>query len=274
MTLRDTVRDFAPPALVRALRAAFGRGVRYEGEYATWAEAQRRSEGYAGHDIAQRVLEAELKVKQGSAADARDGVAFGEMQFELPVLAALARAAATGSGTLRVLDIGGAFGRLYRQCKAFLPGIRLSWLVLEQPAYVTLGRQHFQNAELGFADDLGELTREPADALLFCSVLQYFPDPYALIERGIAAHARHVVVDRTPCSALEQDVACVQRVPPDIYPASYPCWIFSRRRLRAALTPGYAMLAAFSDASGVWRSGGTAFELCGFVLERDAAPRR
>jgi putative methyltransferase (TIGR04325 family) len=255
---------------MRALRAALGRGVRFAGQYATWAQAERRSQGYESPEIAKRVLGAELEVKKGAAADARDGVAFAEMQFELPVMAALARAAAGRDGTLQVLDIGGAFGRLYRQCKIFLPGIRVSWLVLEQSDYVALGRQHFQSAELRFADDLGEATAHPVDVLLFCSVLQYIPDPYALIERALASRPRHVIVDRTPCTAAERDVVCVQRVPAAIYAASYPCWIFSRQRLASAFAERYVTVSAFTDGSGAWRAGASRFELCGFLFDRRA----
>lgn len=269
MTLRDTVRELAPPALMRVVRAALGRGLRFEGPYATWGEAQTRSQGYDSSEIVKRVLGAELEVKKRAAADARDGVAFAEMQFELPVMAALSRAA-VGRNAMRVIDIGGAFGRLYRQCKAFLPNMCVSWLVVEQPAYVALGREHFQNAELRFTEDIGEAKAGAVDVLLFCSVLQYFPEPYALIERAVAARPRQVVVDRTPCAASERDVVCVQRVPPEIYPASYPCWVFSRRRLTAAFCGGYVTVAAFTDGSGAWRAGASRFELSGFLFDRRA----
>jgi putative methyltransferase (TIGR04325 family) len=269
VTLRDALRNLAPPLLVRTVRTALRRGLRFEGDLATWEEARAASGGYDSEAVLRRMLEAELKVKKGEAVDARDGVTFGEMQFALPVMAALARVCAIRGGAVRVLDIGGAFGGLYRQYKAFVPGGKASWIVVEQAALVKLGKQHFENEELQFAFSLEEaLVASPADIVLLSSVLQYLPQPYALMSRIVASGIPHVVIDRTPCSCLDRDVLSVQRVPPEIYEASYPCWIFSQRRLRAAFAPVYGVLSSHADGSGKWRSSTVEFELAGLILER------
>jgi len=271
MTLRDALRDLTPPLLQRAVRGVRRGGLRFEGDYASWPQAQRASGGYDREGILQRVLEAELKVKRGEAADARDGVTFGAVQFSLPVMAALARAANTRGDGLRVLDFGGAFGGLYRHFRAFGLRTRVTWTVIEQPAYVAPGAQHFQNEELRFGASLDEtLAGAPVDVVLFSSVLQYLEDPYALLRRVAAWGPGEVVIDRTPCSALERDILVVQKVPREIYRASYPCWIFSRWRLLEAFGPRYRQLASFAEASGPWRAGGAAFELAGFLLDRQA----
>ncbi|OAI52046.1 hypothetical protein AYO46_06655 [Betaproteobacteria bacterium SCGC AG-212-J23] len=250
-------------AALRELLPRGHRGLRFEGDYASWEEAQRASGGYDRGEILQRVRAAELKVRQGEAADARDGVTFPEIQFSFPVMTALARAAGRNAG-LRVLDFGGALGGLYRQYKALrIPG-SLSWTVVEQKAYVELGRAEFAGAELQFADTL-EGAR--ADVVVLSSVLQYLPDPYALVRQVLDCGARHVVVDRTPCSGLSRDVLAVQHVPPQIYEASYPCWIFSRARLLDAFAKGFTTFAAFTDGSGAWRGDATAFELAGFIFD-------
>jgi len=272
MTLRDTLREIAPPILLRTVRSALRRGLRFEGDYPTWQAAQRASRGYDSEEIVRRVYEGELKVKNGTAADARDGVPFSEMQFSLPVMAALARVANARGDGMRVLDIGGAFGGLYRQFRAFGLRNKVSWTVVEQLAFVKLGVAHFQNAELRFSAFMDEaLAGAPADVVLLSSVLQYLPEPHALIRRIVGWGPGHVVIDRTPCSALERDVVTVQRVPPEIYRASYPCWIFSRQRLLGAFAPVYAALASFTDASGAWRSSSASFELVGFILDRQPA---
>jgi putative methyltransferase (TIGR04325 family) len=269
MTLREALKELAPPLLVRSMRTALGRGLRFEGDFATWADAQQAAEGYDRGEIVRRVLEAELKVKKGEAADARDGVTFGEIQFSLPVMAALARVSAMRGGALHVLDFGGALGGLHRQYKAFVPGGNAAWTVVEQQSYVDAGKEHFQNGELRFVASLDEaLAGEPTDVALFSSVLQYLPEPYEAIRRIVAAGVLHVVIDRTPSSHLDHDLLAVQRVPPEIYPASYPCWIFSRKRLRDAFAPAYTVLSTFTDGSGEWRSAAARFELAGFILDR------
>ena len=269
MALREVLRDLAPPLLLRTVRTALGRGLRFEGEFASWTDAQKASGGYDSAEIVRRVFEAELKVKQGEAADARDGVTFDEMQFSLPVMAALARAGASRE-VLRVLDLGGALGSLYRQYKAFLPGRRTSWTVVEQPAFVELGKEHFQNDELRFASSLeGVLAANPVDVALLSSVLQYLAEPHEALRQIGGSGAAHLVIDRTPCSDLERDVLTVQRVPAEIYPASYPCWILSRPRLLESIGTRYAVFSAFADG-GEWRCSAGRFELAGFILDRRA----
>lgn len=271
MTLRETLRELTPPLLQRAVRRVRGGGLRFEGDYPDWDSAQRASGGYDAGEIVRRVFEAERQVKEGKAADARDGVLFDQVQFSLPVMAALARAAQARGDGLRVLDFGGAFGGLYRQFRAFGLRTRVEWTVVEQPAYVDLGAQHFQTGELRFSASLEDaLADAPADVLLLSSVLQYLPAPHALMRRFADWGPAQVVIDRTPCSALARDILAVQQVPADIYRASYPCWIFSRERLLDSFRPRYAALATFSDGSGPWRAGAVSFELAGFLLERKA----
>jgi len=269
MTLRTLIRELTPPLLLRAgRRAGRARGLRFEGDYASWGDARKASSGYDSADISNRVFEAEMKVRDGRAADARDGVCFDRIQYSLPVMAALARAAVMRSRVLRVLDYGGALGGSYRHFKAFLPPARVEWVVVEQPHYVELGKTHFQSGELRFAATLDDALQDrPADVVLLSSVLQYLPAPYELLRRLAAAATPHIVIDRTPCSALARDVLAVQTVPPQIYPASYPCWIFSRQRLLEPLVGAYALVSDSADASGQWESDRGSFVLAGFILD-------
>ena len=145
----------------------------------------------------------------------------------------------------------------------------MSWTVVEQESYVTLGRAQFQNAELRFVATLEEaLAFGRPDIFLLSSVLQYLSEPYAMVRQIKDSGVPHVVIDRTPCSRLSRDVLTVQTVPPEIYPATYPCWIFSRERLLAAFSPGYRVLASFTDGTGPWRSPAASFEFSGFILDK------
>jgi len=267
--LKRAIRELTPPILLRAIRKGPKPGILFRGDYASWSEAQKASGGYDQDEIVRRVFDAEMKVKRGEAADERDGVTFDAVQFSLPVMAGLLRAAARQPGAMRVVDFGGAFGGLYRQYKALgVPG-KVSWAVVEQRAFTTLGAANFQNDELRFFENLDDALRGPApDVTLLSSSLQYLPEPHAFLKRVAASGARHVLIDRTPCTTLARDVLTVQTVPPEIYPASYPCWLLSRERLLQALAPQYRLLASFTDGSGAWPSDAASFELAGFILEQ------
>ena len=274
MVLRDAIRELAPPILFRMIARGRQGGLRFEGDYADWSAARKASRGYEQSEIAQRVLDAEMKVKRGEAADARDGLPFEAIQFSMPVMVGLLRAALRAHGTLKVVDFGGALGGLYRHYKALgVPG-KLNWAVVEQRAFVASGSRHFGNDELRFYETLDDaLQTGTPDVMLLSSVLQYLPEPYAFLKRVVTSGALHIVIDRTPCASFKRDVLAVQTVPPEIYPASYPCWILSRDRLLAALAPLYRALTSFTDGSGRWSNDATDFELAGFIFDRTTGAR-
>lgn len=269
MKLRDAIRDLVPPVVLRAVRAGSSRGIRFEGDYQSWQAAVSASRGYDHSEIVRRVYEAELKVKSGEAADARDGVVFDAVQFSYPIIAGLARIVAVLGRPLRVLDFGGAFGGVRRQYRALgLPG-PLWWRVVEQRAFVDLGRQKFESGDLRFFVSIEEaISDENPDVMLLSSVLQYLEHPYKLIDRAVDARIPNLIIDRTPCWGQGRDRLTVQKVPAHIYSASYPCWIFSWPRILAAVETRYRVISRFVDSSGPWRGTDFSFELGGLLLER------
>lgn len=237
----------------RRLRRAFGHQPRADaivfiGDYPSWEAACRASAGYDAEVILQRTRDAVLKVKRGEAVYERDSVLFDQPQHAFPVLAGLLRAAVASAGRLCVLDFGGALGSSYFQCRSFLQPVRhLEWLVIEQPAHVACGRQDFQSEELRFYETIeSALSRHRPNVLLLSSVLQYLPEPYAMLEQLLNVGAGHVILDRTPFLRRERERLTVQHVPASIYSASYPAWFFSERKFREAVAGrGYRLLAEF-----------------------------
>lgn len=269
MSLRGALRELLPAAALRAIRSSRQPvGIQFQGDYGDWDKAVHASDGYDSAEILRKICDSEIAVQKGQAVDARDGVVFEHMQFSFPVLAALGRAAHPLSRPLRVVDFGGALGGSYRQYKAFY-GERAEWAIVEQPDMIRLGQERFSDGEIRFFSSLAAaLSAMSADVVLLSSALQYLREPYTLLEEIARSRVEHLVIDRTPCRSGERDILTVQRVPAEIYAASYPCWIFSRQRLESAFGRHFKTLASFSDASGIWHSEATSFELAGFVLDR------
>ncbi len=268
MSLRGALKELLPAVALRAVGRGSYRRIRFDGDYRDWDKALQASGAYDNAVIVGKMYQAELAVKKGEAADARDGVLFDRMQFSLPVMAAFGRIARGRVRPLRVVDFGGAFGGSYRQYKAFY-GDPVSWAVVEQPYMVRLGKEHFRNSELDFHLSLeAVLSAGPADVILLSSVVQYLREPYGFIGEITRSKIEHAIIDRTPCSALPRDVLTVQKVPPEIYAASYPCWIFSRQRFLSAFSQCFTALVSFSDSGGTWRGEATDFELAGFIFDR------
>jgi len=242
--LKGFIRDWTPPAL---LRAAVGRRSpqnRFSGEYSDWGAAQRASSGYASEIIFEKTRSAALAVKEGRAVFERDSVLFDHVEYPFPMLAGLLRAACENGGDLSVLDFGGSLGTSFRAFDSFRYGAgKLRWSIVDQPRIVECGQREFTNQSLNFYASIREcLERERPQVLLLSSVLQYLERPHEVIQQAKAENFAHIIIDRTPCSYSARDILTVQTVPPSIYEASYPCWIFSRQRLVDALSDQYALL--------------------------------
>ena len=237
-------RAWAPPVLTRLWRSCLPR--EYAGSYATWDEAKRCCTGYEAPAILDQVRWATLKVKRGEAAFERDSVLFDRVQYSWPVLAALLKAALEGGGKLSVLDFGGSLGSHYFQCREFLNDVKdVRWSVVEQPAFARCGREEFQDDRLVFYDDFDLCARTERPRVLSLSgVLQYLEMPGAFLADALQRPFDWVLVDRTPFWN-GPDRLTVQKVPPAIYQASYPCWIFNAESFFRRFRDGYRLVAEF-----------------------------
>ena len=226
-------RSLVPAPVRRALRTLIGSGdARFAGPFPDWESAAAAAGGYDAAGILAKVREAARAVRRGDAAFERDSVTFAAPE-PWPHTAVLERLARGRNGRLNVLDFGGSLGSTYGQCRRFLGSVeRLRWRIVEQPAFVAVGRREFETPELGFFDSIEEASAdEPPDLALFSSSLQYVRDPGDVARRIARVSPRVILVDRVPLGDAES--IWVQHVPPAIYRASYPFRVFTRARLAA-----------------------------------------
>jgi putative methyltransferase (TIGR04325 family) len=237
--------------IYRWLRRRVSRPAAFQltGDYASWDQARSASTGYDADVILEKTKTALLKVKNGEAVYERDSVLFDQIQYSWPLLAGLMWAAARSNGRLNVLDFGGSLGSTYFQNRAFLKGLReLQWNIVEQTHYVEVGRTDFQDDVLRFYSTIDECVAEnQPNVVVLSSVLQYIENPYVLL---MNLSCYNIIIDRTPFWDGSKDRLCVQHVPPNIYPASYPCWIFSRPEFLSRLRKqGYKTIVEFPSAA-------------------------
>jgi putative methyltransferase (TIGR04325 family) len=270
--LKHWLADWIPPHLRRVLRGASPNGaVRYSGRFGGWDEARRHSDGYDVPAIVERVKQAQLKVASGEAAYERDSVLFEKIEHSYPLLVGLLRAALHNGGALNVVDIGGALGSTYFQCRGLLEGVAsLRWNVVEQPAFVECGLQHFQNEHLRFFRDLRScLAAEPVNVAVLSGVLPYVEDPHSMLREVAQVKLSHVILDRTPLWELD-DRLTVQSVPPAIYgfAVSYPAWILNRERVLNHFLPEYRLMEEFGALAGAIPVDGLIAQDTGVLFER------
>ncbi|MDQ6735178.1 MAG: methyltransferase, TIGR04325 family, partial [Nitrospirota bacterium] len=213
-----------------------GHSVQFSGSYETWEAALADSTGYDTAVILERTREALLKVRNGAAAFERDSVLFAEQDYPFPIVAAMLREALASEGHLSVIDFGGSLGSSYFQCRKFFPAFKtFRWNVIEQPAHVACGRRDFETAQLRFHETIEQcLASKPeANAVLLSGVLPYLRDPHLDFENLLGLDIRTVIVDRTAFLPGDDDRLTVERVPAEIYHASYPFWFLSETKFLA-----------------------------------------
>ena len=267
---KTLLRDCLPPLALRWLRQWRGSGIRYAGDYPSWDEASRHATGYDADAILARVRDATLRVKRGEAAFERDSVVFVEAEYVWPVLAGLMWAAARQQGRLNVLDFGGALGSTYFQHRRFLGGLaEVRWNVVEQAHYVACGNAEIADGTLRFYPDIAAcLAEQTPNVVLLSGVLQYLPEPLALLDELASVGATVMLIARTPVANTPINRLLVQQVPASIYPASYPMWVFSESQLLARLEPRWRVVSRHDEPEGEVRpQTGQPFRFEGWLLE-------
>lgn len=241
------MRDLCPPALWRWARRFSPYG--WSGDYASWDEAVRASEGYDAPQIVETVARATREVLEGRAAFERDGVTFDEPEVRWPLMACLLLVASRRGGRLNVLDFGGSLASTYLQHRDLLQRVGpVHWSVVEQAQFVERAAALPFPPEVSFFTTVEACTAAHApDVVLLSSVLQYLPTPYDTLRELLALGAPYILLDRTPMVRGSRDRLTIQRVPPHIYRAVYPAWFLSEERVGALFRPSHALITEFES---------------------------
>lgn len=256
-----------PPAVSSWARNRFGYSIKFDDSHRTWALAEQHSSGYDKDNIIQQVSGSTAAVLRGEAIFERDGVMFSQPEYRWPVVAGLLSVAAR-EGSLRVLDFGGSLGSFFWQHRSLFQGINTTWGVVEQPGFVSAGKQLAQG-EVTFFDSIESANTEISpNVVLLSSVLQYLPDPGIVLEDLLRTQANTIILDRTPMSDESENTVCIQVVPRHIYSASYPAWVLSRSWLFNNLSQ-WEIVAQFPGIEPESRtSSGISFAWDGLIARR------
>lgn len=268
--MRDTVRDLIPPAIFKLYQRLFNR-YGFSGNYATWEDAKKVSSGYDSALILDKVKEALLKVKKGEAVYERDSVIFDKVEYSWPLLASLIWIAANEGGRLNIIDFGGSLGSTYFQNRKFLVDFDVKWNIVDQKHFVECGKKYFADDRLNFYYDLESCLKEQKpSAIVFSSVLQYLEKPYEFMGNVLKHRFRYILIDRTTFVLKGDDRITVQKIPPEIYRASYPCWFFNLSAFIDFFCRDYELMEEFDALAGTIDLGDTTAYDKGFVFRRKA----
>ena len=224
--------------------------------FTDWKSASEAAGGYGTDVIFQKVLASARAVRDGQALWERDSFLFYHEEYNIPLIASLMTVAAWNRGHISLLDFGGAFGSTYMQHRDLLDKLdHIDWNIVEQQHFVETGKKEFAGGHLHFWSSMQDcVENKPIGAVLFSGVLQYMEDPYALIAEACALKPQAIIVDRTPLFDASEKLI-VQHVPEAIYNASYPCWLFDRKKLKTVLQESYFCMPEHPsqvDPQGFW----------------------
>lgn len=161
-------------------------------------------------------------------------------------MASLLHEALAKKGNLNILDFGGSLGSSYFQHLPMFSECNLSWHVIEQEHFVEAGKKHFQSESLHFHESIDACNSlHEVDFVLLSSVLQYIEEPEAIIRIVKNTKANVILIDKTIVNYSKRNRIYLQKVPPSIYPASYPCWSLSEEWLIEELFDSYKLSTDF-----------------------------
>jgi putative methyltransferase (TIGR04325 family) len=251
ITIRQIAAMLTPPIVNDVLRRLKQPRYGYFGNYETWEAARKQSDGYDNKGILEKTRQAVLKIKNGDAVYERDSVLFSQIEYSWPCLSALMWIAAQNHGVLNVIDFGGSLGSSYFQNRRFLQGLAVQWSVVEQPHVVVCGNSDIGDSVLRFYETIDKCLEERTpSAIIFSGVLQYLQEPYAILKAVLARRFRFIIIDRTTFLQSEAERMTIQKVPPQIYSGSYPCWFFNEKKFRMTLEGSYEFVAEFGARAG------------------------
>lgn len=224
------------------------------GNYNSWNEAisDCENKGYASKIILQKVKKSLLKVKKSESIYERDSYLFNKIQYSWPLLAGLLWIACNQNNQLNVVDFGGSLGSSYFQNKLFLNSINeLRWNIVEQKHFVDCGKKYFENGILNFFYNLDSCFKKKLpNVILLSGVLQYLENPYDFLKKIFCYKVKYIIIDRTAFLKKGGDRLTIQRVPPQIYKASYPSWFFNENNFLKLFKNKYKIVTDFPAHEG------------------------
>jgi putative methyltransferase (TIGR04325 family) len=251
--IRKYLKRFLPPILTDALRKHTLANQHPEygwfGNYHSWEEASAECAGFNSESILEKVRNSALEVKNGKAVFERDSVTFYRIDFSFPLLTCLMWIAAQNRGKLNIIDFGGSLGSTYFQNHKLLKELdELSWNIIEQPNFVSVGKKEFETHQLKFFSSIENcLEGNSPDTILLSSVLQYLEKPHHFLKNLVHYNFKFIILDRTSFINDTRDRLTIQNVPDNIYTGSYPSWFFNYQHLMHIFENNYEIILDFED---------------------------
>ena len=164
------------------------------GNYKTYAEALKKSNGYDGLEILSKVEDAIIRTIEEENIWERDGFIFQNPQPQLEIVNIIKN---LKNKNLSIVDFGGGLGTLYLNNRELFKSVN-RYYVIEQNNFVVSGENISKkyNLPIKFKKSLDEIEFIP-DLIIFSSVLQYIPNLEEVLIKANKIAPKKIVIDRT-----------------------------------------------------------------------------
>lgn len=243
--------------------------VSFDGNYDSWVDACKHSDGYSQKNILQKTHQTCLLLRDNKIKGERDSVAFDTPQISFHLLSALYYAYSI-VGKLNIIDFGGSLGSTYLQHRKLFPISCIEkWVIVEQESYVDLGQKNYADDVLCFESKIPKLIERKNNFFIFSSVLQYVENPYKLIREITDLNSQYMFIEKTFFSSDDNNYLTIQNVREPIYKASYPAWHLSKAMILSEITNFKNVFEFDNDTSIIYDFGQGTSTCKGFFLKND-----
>lgn len=249
MKLKKIISLIIPPVFYKILPRKYG----YMGNYKSWEDAVKHSDGYASDIIVKKVVDSSAKVRDGLATFERDTILYEKVRPTWHILSWLLYVSIKNNNELNIVDFGGSLGTSYYQSINYLKDIvTIRWNIVEQKKLVDEGRKKFSNKNFSFYYTVEEaLNVNKANVILISGSLHYIEKPYEFLKKIVELKFDYILFDKVPVFLKnEPDRICVQKVFPEIFKASLPMHIFNKDTFLKNFE-GYKMVGDIEYNSGL-----------------------
>jgi len=232
---------------------------KYKSSYRDWAKAEAAcKDGYQDTELFNKILYANLAVKNKEYPYERDSVLFDKIEYSYQLNAHIMSIYLAKGKKISILDFGGSFGTVYRQY-ASMAGFSTinNWFVIEQAKFCEFGKGYFEDDVLEFysSDDIS-FSDLSYDVAVFSAVLEFVERPYEYIDQvANNASCDYMIFDRSLFSDVDRDKLCQLVSSPKTTIARYPCWIFSESKFKDFMAKDWRLVDEWDTLDGTIFSG-------------------
>lgn len=191
MNIKSLLISIIPPILTQWLE---NRKANYSiyGSYDEALASCKKSKGYEEDELLEVVLIKTQRLKNELAQKSRAEIT----ENDALALLAIERLAHTGS--VNIIDYGGACGAHYFQMAVFFNRVaQVNWRVVESPGMANKAQALAIENKLSFSHDLGVAIVEHQAKIIFSSgTLQCVPDAWLALEQIINSGAKYIILNR------------------------------------------------------------------------------